>query len=39
VVLNAPYAGPIAKLENDHIHDWSELCVTWRAYKKQNGLA
>ena len=39
VVLNAPYAGPISKLENDHIKDWSELCVTWRAYKKQNGLA
>ena len=39
VVLNAPYAGPISKLENDHIKDWRELCVTWRAYKKQNGLA
>ncbi|MBU5625595.1 aminomethyl-transferring glycine dehydrogenase subunit GcvPB [Oscillibacter sp. MSJ-2] len=39
VVLNAPYNGPISKLENDHISDWRELAVTWRAYKKQNGLA
>lgn len=36
-VMNAPYCGPISKLEKDHIKDWSELCVTWRAYQKQNG--
>ena len=39
VVLNAPYNGPIAKLEQDHIQDYTELAVTWRAYKKQHGLA
>lgn len=39
VVLGAPYNGPISKLECDHITDVSELAVTWRAYKKQNGLA
>lgn len=37
-VLTAPHNGPIARLENDHIDDVSQLAVTWRAYKKQNGL-
>ena len=36
-VLNAPYNAPISKLETDHIHDYTELAVTWRAYQKQHG--
>ena len=36
VVINAPYNAPISKLENDHIKDYTELAVTWRAYKKQH---
>ncbi|HWP51491.1 MAG TPA: aminomethyl-transferring glycine dehydrogenase subunit GcvPB [Clostridia bacterium] len=39
VVINAPYNGPIAKLEKSYIKDYTELAVTWRAYQKQNGLA
>lgn len=37
VVINAPYNGPIAKLEKSSIHDYTELAVTWRAYLKRNG--
>ena len=36
-VLNAPYNAPISKLESDHIQDYTQLAVTWRAYKKQHG--
>lgn len=39
VVLNSPYNVPIAKLENDHIKDYTELAVTWRAYKRLHGIA
>ena len=38
VVINAPYNAPISKLECDHINDASELAVTWRAYKRLNGI-
>ncbi|MGE4277042.1 MAG: aminomethyl-transferring glycine dehydrogenase subunit GcvPB [Lawsonibacter sp.] len=37
VVINAPYNGPIAKLEQSSIDDYTQLAVTWRAYQKQNG--
>lgn len=37
VVLTAPHNGPISPLENDHIHDVSELTVTWRVYKRRKG--
>ncbi len=37
IVLNAPYNGPISKLEVDHIEKVEQLAVTWRAYKKQHG--
>lgn len=36
-VLNAPYNAPISKLESDHIQDYTQLAVTWRAYKRQHG--
>ena len=36
-VLNAPYNAPISKLESDHIQNYTQLAVTWRAYKRQHG--
>ena len=36
-VLNAPYNAPISKLESDHIQDYTQLAVTWRAYKRRHG--
>jgi len=37
IVLTAPHNGPIARLEEDHIEDVSQLAVTWRSYQKQHG--
>lgn len=36
-VLDAPYCTPIKKLEDDHIHSWEELCVTYRVLQKRQG--
>ncbi len=39
VVKTAPHRGSIGNVPNNEISDPEDLCVTWRVYKRKNGLA